>query len=76
MDQWQGIKHYPPLIAHNGFVFDYMMVIAEMQRRDMSSSSLRVLNMHFADTLYDCKLLVKSEEKMYFQIIQKRKQVT
>jgi len=36
MDQWQGIMHYPLLVAHNGFV---LMVIAEMQRRDMSSSS-------------------------------------
>jgi len=30
MDQWQGIKHYPLLVAHNGFVFDHMVVLAEM----------------------------------------------
>jgi len=72
MDQWQGIKHYPLLVAHNGFVFDYMMVITEMKRRDMSSNSLCVTNMHFADTLYNC---VKSEEKNVFSDYTKRKQV-
>ena len=66
VDQWQGVKHYPLLVAHNGFAFDYMMVISELQRRDMSCSSLRAINLHFADTLYDCRLLAKSEEKNMF----------
>ena len=42
------------------------MVISELQRRDMSCSSLRAINLHFSDTLYDCRLLAKSEEKNMF----------
>ena len=66
MDEWQGINHYPLLVAHNGLVFDFMLVLSELERRDMSCGGFRVLNVHFANTLYDCRLLSKSEEKNVF----------
>ena len=44
VDRWQGVKHYPLLVAHNGFAFDYLIVISEMERRDISYTSLRAIN--------------------------------
>ena len=44
------VKHYPLLAAHNGFVFDNMLV---MQRRNMSCICFRALNVQFSDALYD-----------------------
>ena len=26
MDEWQGVKHYPLLVAHDGFPFDYIYI--------------------------------------------------
>jgi len=51
MDEWQGVKHYPLLVAHNDFVFDYMLVLSEFERRDMSCSafvhSMCILPIHY-----------------------------
>ena len=60
MDEWQSVNHCPLFV--NGFVFDFMLVLSELERRDISCSGFRVLNVHFADTLYDCRLLSKSKE--------------
>jgi len=73
MDEWQSVNHYPLLVAHNGFVFDFMLVLSELERRDMSCSGFRALNVHFADTLYDCRLLSKSKEKNVFSDCTKKK---
>ena len=64
MDEWQGVKHYLLLVAHNGFVFDYTFVLSELERRDMSRSGFCALDMHFADALYDCRSSQSKEKNV------------
>lgn len=41
------------LVAHNGFSFDYPILLAEVERRprDLAISTLEASNVHFSDTL-------------------------
>ena len=57
--QWQQLKYFPVLVAHNGFVFDFLILLSELNRRAIPFNRLHSLNLHFADTFYDCKKLVK-----------------
>ena len=62
-----SVKRYSLSVAHDGFVlFDYILVLSELERRDMSCSDFHVLNVHFADILYGCRLSSKSKENNVF----------
>ena len=50
------VKYYPVLVAHNGFVFDVLILLSELHRRNIPFNRLTSIN--FADTFYDCKKLV------------------
>jgi DNA polymerase III alpha subunit (gram-positive type) len=48
----ENTVYYPVLVAHNGFTFDYPMLLAEIKRTpEISFQSLKESNIHFADTL-------------------------
>ena len=42
------------LVAHNGFPFDFIFVVAEIKRRKLDET-FRSLDIWFADTLYDAR---------------------
>lgn len=42
------------LIAHNGFAFDFLFLMAEIKRRNLEES-FNTTNLWFSDTLYDVK---------------------
>lgn len=42
------------LVAHNGFAFDFLFLMAEIKRRNLEES-LGATDLWFADTLYDAK---------------------
>ncbi|XP_064397556.1 uncharacterized protein LOC135344319 [Halichondria panicea] len=48
-----GIPHYPVLVAHNGFSFDFPVLLAEVERRpeSLATSIFEAKNIHFSDTL-------------------------
>jgi len=56
------VAKYPLLVAHNRFVFDYMIVIAEMERRAVA----------FMYSICILPILVKSEEKNAFSYYTKK----
>ena len=55
----QDVKYYPVLVTHNGFTFDFLILLTEMHRRNIPFNRLASINLHFADTFYDCKRQVK-----------------
>ena len=61
----QDVKYYPVLVAHNGFVFDFLILLSELHRRNIPFNRLTSINLHFADTFYDCKKLVKSNSAIF-----------
>ena len=61
VEQWQELKYFPILVAHNSFVFDFLMLLSELHKRNRLVS----LNLHFADTLYDCKKHVKNNNSIF-----------
>lgn len=45
------VYHFVVLVAHNGFVFDFPMLINEIERTpNISTSTLVTMNIHFSDT--------------------------
>ena len=42
------------LVAHNGFAFDYLFLMAEIKRRSLEES-FNTTSLWFADTLYDAR---------------------
>lgn len=42
------------LVAHNGFPFDYIFLVAEVKRRRLDEI-FNGITLYFADTLYDAK---------------------
>lgn len=61
VEQHQHLRYFPVLVAHNGFVFDFLLLVSELHRRTIPFNRLISLNLHFADTLYDCKRHVKKD---------------
>ena len=59
-----ALKYYPVLVAHNGFVFDFLILLSELHRRNIPFDRLAAL--HFADTLYDCKKHAKDSNSTIF----------
>ena len=51
----QDVKYYPVLVAYNGFVFDFLILLSELHRRNIPFNRLASINLHFVDTFYDCK---------------------
>ena len=51
--------YYPVLVAHNGFTFEFPILLAELHRRHILFNRLRSINLHFADKYFECKRLVK-----------------
>lgn len=49
--------HFTVLVAHNGFRFDFPVLLAEVERRpkQLSLSTFRALSIHFSDTLVHLK---------------------
>lgn len=47
------------LVAHNGFGFDYLFLMAEIKRRNLEESFGKI-DLWFADTLYDTKRVSKA----------------
>ena len=66
VEQWQELKYFPVLVAHNGFVFDFLLLLSELHRRNIPFNRLVSLNLHFADTFYDCKKTVKNSDSIIF----------
>ena len=66
VEQWQELKYFPVLVAHNGFVFDFLLLLSELHRRNIPFNRLVSLNLHFADTLYDCRKTVKNSDSIIF----------
>ena len=58
----QDVKYYPVLVAHNGFAFDFLILLSELHRRNIPLASI---NLHFADTFYDCKKQVKCNNPIF-----------
>lgn len=67
VEQWQQLKYFPVVVAHNGFVFDFLLLLSELHRRNIPFNRLASLNLHFADTLYDCKKHVKNSNSVIFE---------
>ena len=65
VDELQDVKYYPVLVAHNGFIFDFLILLSELNRRKIPFNRLSSINLHFADTFYDCKRLVKSDNAIF-----------
>ena len=42
------------LLSHNGFAFDFPFIVAEVKRRKLDDD-FNLLNLSFADTLYDAR---------------------
>ena len=61
VEQWQELKYFPVLVAHNGFVFDFLLLLSELHGRKIRLVSL---NLHFVDTFYDCKKNVKNSNSI------------
>ena len=59
VEQHQHLRYFPVLVAHNGFVFDFLL-LSELHRRTIPFNRLISLNLHFVDTLYDYKKHVKN----------------
>ena len=60
VNTYYNLMHYPILVAHNGFTFDFPILLAELHRRGILFNRLHSINLHFADTYFDCKRLVKN----------------
>ena len=59
-----ALKRYPVLVAHNGFVFDFLILLLELHRRNIPIE--RLASLHFADTFYDCKKHAKDNNSTIF----------
>ena len=59
VNTYYNLLHYPVLVAHNGFTFDFPILLAELHRRGILFNRLQSINLHFADTYFECKKLVK-----------------
>ena len=46
----QDVKYYPVLVAHNGFNFDFLILLSELHRQNIPFNRLGSINLHFADT--------------------------
>lgn len=42
---------YAVLVSHNGYVYNFRLLISEMKRHDIDSSIFREQNISFSDTL-------------------------
>ena len=60
VNTYYNLVHYPVLVAHNGFTFDFPILLAELHRRDVLFNRLHSINLHFADMYFECKRLVKN----------------
>ena len=61
----QDVKYYPVLVAHNGFNFDFLILLSELHRRNIPFNRLASINLYFADTYYDCKKQVKCNNAIF-----------
>ena len=64
VQQSHALQHYPVLVAHNGFVFDFLIMLSELHRRNIPFD--RSAALHFADMLYDCKKHAKDSNSTIF----------
>lgn len=46
------------LCAHNGYGFDFKILLSNMKRYGLKDSVLQKHNLHFADTFHFCKQVV------------------
>ena len=65
VEEYHNIPHYPVLVAHNGFAFDFRILFAELHRRKIPINRLKSIKLHFADTYFDCKREVKSDNPLF-----------
>ena len=61
----QDVKYYPVLAAHNGVNFDFLILLSELHRRNIPINRLASINLHFADTYYDCKKQVECNNAIF-----------
>ena len=75
VEEYHNIPHYPVFVAHNGFVFDFQILFAELHRRKIPINRLKSIKLHFADTYFDCKREVKSDNPLFsgWTAIEKRR---
>ncbi|CAB4008933.1 uncharacterized protein LOC113677423 isoform X2, partial [Paramuricea clavata] len=55
--QKTGDSYFPVLCAHNGYGFDFPILLSNMERCGMKEHVLKKINLHFADTFQFCKEL-------------------
>lgn len=60
----QEQDYYPLLLSHNGFAFDFPFIVAEVKCCKLDDD-FNLLNLSFADTLYDARRLVKEEHSIF-----------
>ena len=63
------------MVAHNGFTFDFRILIAELHQRNIPTNRLKSIKLHFADPYFDCKCEVKSNNSLFSEwtAIEKRR---
>ena len=52
-----NLVHYPVLVV---LTFDFPIMLAELHRRNILFNRLHSINLHFADTIFECKRLTKN----------------
>ena len=57
VSQKTGERLFPVLCAHNGYGFDYTILLSNMKRYGIKEQVLKMINLHFADTFQFCKEL-------------------
>ena len=50
-----GLLSNAVLVAHNGYNFDYPILLAEMERHEINPKCFERNNIHFSDTLYSLR---------------------
>ena len=53
------------MVAHNGFTFDFRILLAELNRRKIPTNRLKSVKLHFADPYFDCKHEVKANNLLF-----------
>ena len=61
----QDAKYYSVLVANNDFNLYFLILLSELHRHNIPINRLASINLHFADTYYDCKKQVKRNNAIF-----------
>lgn len=54
VQQQKEVSYHPVLVAHNGFAFDFLFLVAEVKRRKLDEI-FSTADLYYADTLHDAR---------------------